>query len=524
MDGGAGGVLETEVLVVGGGPTGLMLGLTLARLGVRAIVADGKDGPTRESRALVVQARTLELYDQLGVLERALAEGHPAGSLVPGYRNRPFGRFDLRRAGASVSRFNEVFVLEQSRNERLLADALTAAGAEPLWGHALTSLRLLQADGRSMAADAPDADSAVGVEATLAGPDGDVVVHARYLVGADGAHSPVRTALGVPFSGVTNAHTFYVADAHGTTGLVEDAVNVRVADDDLLLTFPMGRDGRDRLLGVVRNRDLAADGTLPEDLVRARLRDTFGVEYAERTWFATYRLHHRLADRFRVGPCFLAGDAAHIHSPVGGQGMNTGLQEAHDLACAFADVLLAGMPDRRLDRYEIERRPVAKRLVDTTDRLFGRITSESAEARFVRGRVLPRIGPLMIRVLPRLIGGRRLFGYVSQTRIRYRMSPPTRGAADPAVGLRLPWTGGNHVPLRHLTWQVHGYGASADLAERIARDLGLEWHVFPPDVQGRLRADRVYLVRRDGFVAAAASAADPERRGVPLAFVEQLAG
>ncbi|WP_205649393.1 FAD-dependent monooxygenase [Agromyces sp. LHK192] len=508
--------ITTEVLVVGAGPTGLMLAVTLARLGVDAVVIDGKPGPTRESRALVVQARSLEVYDQLGLIEPVLAEGASAIALVPGAGARPFGRFDLRLAGRDVSEFNDVFVLEQSKNERILADALDVDGRPPLWQHRLVDLR--PAAGTSM-------DAATGVVATLDGPDGEVRVRARYCVGADGAHSAVRKAMGVAFSGVTNEHTFFVADATGTTGLVPESINVRVAEDDILLGFTMGGPGRDRLLGVVRDRDLEPDGTLPEQLVRDRMRDHFGVEYRERTWFATYRLHHRVADRFRVGPCFVAGDAAHIHSPVGGQGMNTGLQDAHNLACAIADVVLGGMPDSRLDRYEAERRPVARTLVETTDRLFAAVTSESRTARLVRGRLAPIVGPVAIRLLPLLIGRRRLFGYVSQTRIRYRMSPPDArvAPADPAVGLRLPWVGDNHVALRAFSWQVHGYGASAALVERIARDLGVEHHVFAPDPHGRLRADRVYIVRRDGFVAAAASA-DPDRRGVPLAFVEQLAG
>jgi len=140
------------------------------------------------------------------------------------------------------------------------------------------------------------------------------------------------------------------------------------------------------------------------------------------------------------------------------------------------------------------------------------------------------LGPVLIRVAPLLLGGRRLFGYLSQTRIRYRMSPPGGDAVAPArarrlddlVGRRLPWSGANHLALRAFTWQVHGYGASAALVERLGRDLGIEAHLFPPDVHGVLRSDRVYLVRRDGIVAAVASA-DPRRRGVPLAFTEQLA-
>ena len=282
--------------------------------------------------------------------------------------------------------------------------------------------------------------------------------------------------------------------------------------------------GRMRLLGVVRDRDVDRSGELREDDVRALVHREFGVGYTTSAWFATYRLHHRLAARFRQGPCFLAGDAAHIHSPVGAQGMNTGLQEAHNLACALADVLVRGMPDARLDRYEAERRPVGRTLVATTDRAFALVTSDGRVARFVRGRVVPVIGPIVVRVVPRIAGGSRVFGYLSQTRIHYRMSTD-HPAHDGVVGRRLPWTGDafdNHAVLRSFTWQVHGYGTYEPEVQAIAASLGLEGHAFPADPHGRLDPTLVYLERPDGFVAAAASAhAVP---GGPPAFREQLRG
>ena len=504
------GELRTDVLVVGAGPSGLMLAVCLARLGVDAIIVDGKDGPTRESRALAVQARTMELYDQLGLVDRVLAERSPATTVVPGAGSRPFGRVELRAMGAGVTPYRELTVFEQSRTERMLVDALADLGREVRWGHRLARLETVHDDG-----------DVASVIASLEGPEGPVTVRARYCVGADGAHSPVREALGVPFEGVTNAHTFYVADAVGVTGLVEEAINIRITAEHFLLAFPMGRE-RARLLGVMRDRDLDAAGELREDDVRAMMHREFGVGYTEADWFATYRLHHRLAKRFRVGPCFLVGDAAHIHSPVGAQGMNTGLQEAHNLACALADVLVRGMPDRRLDRYEAERRPVGRILVETTDRMFAAVTADGRFARFVRGRVVPVVGPLAVRVLPRVVGGRRVFGYLSQTRIHYRMSPQASSRRDRVVGRRLPWTGENFDVLRAFTWQVHGYGAYEPEVRTIAESLGVEWHVFPPDPHRRLDPDLVYLVRPDGFVAAAAPAiAVP---GGPPAFREQLAG
>jgi len=483
--------LHTDVLVVGAGPSGLMLAVCLAKLGVDAVIVDGKDGPTRESRALAVQARSMELYDQLGLVDRVLAGRSPATAVVPGAGRRPFGRVEFRGLGAGVTPYTEITVFEQSRTERMLADALGESGREVRWGHRLERLEVVGGAGGAEAS----------VIATLAGPDGEATVRARYCVGADGSHSPVREALGIPFEGVTNEYSYYVADASGVTGLVDGAVNVRITAEHFLLAFPMG-PGKMRLLGVVRDRDAGPDGRVAEDDVRRLLHREFGVGYTESAWFTTYRLHHRLAAHFRAGPCFLVGDAAHIHSPVGAQGMNTGLQEAHNLACALADVLVGGMPDRRLDRYEIERRPVGKILVATTDRAFAAVTAGGRFARFVRGRVVPLVGPVVIRVLPRVVGGGRVFGYLSQTRIRYRVPDVAGTPRDDVVGVRLPWTGGNYDVLRSMQWQVHGYGVPARAVRRIGAELGVEAHVFPRDPHRRLRVDRVYLVRRDGFVVA----------------------
>jgi len=478
---------RTDVLVVGAGPTGLMLANWLLKLGVQVIVADGKEGPTRESRALVVQARSLEVYDQLGISEEVLAAAHRADKLAPGTGAQVFGTIPIGAIGEGHTPFPFLEVLEQSRNEEILYANLCKLGGEVRWGAQVSQLTRVDD----------------GIEASI----GETRVHARFCVGADGANSVVRKSRDIVFEGATNPQVFYVIDAVAAGGLVEDAVNVRPGAEDFILAFPMKGRGNWRLIGVARDSD--GDGEVSEQDARDRLRDGFAVTYAQSQWYATYRVHHRVAAAFRDGPFFLAGDAAHVHSPVGAQGMNTGLQDAHNLAFKLADVLQGRADDAWLDRYEAERRPVARRLVSTTDRLFGFITSRRLAPRTLRRLGVRLIAPLGVRTLPRTGGGARFFEYVSQIRIHYWLSPSAKSAAggqrDPVVGRRLPWTGDNYEVLRSLRWQIHAYGG---VHESDVPDLGLPVHVFPPAPSTRLRPGRLYLVRPDEFVAAEADPAD----------------
>nr|WP_221381154.1 FAD-dependent monooxygenase [Actinoplanes polyasparticus] len=492
--------LSCDVLVVGAGPTGLMLANWLVKLGVDVIVADGKEGPTRESRALVVQARSLEIYDQLGLADQVLEAAERADALAPGFLDRVFGRVSLGRLGGTLTPFPFIEVLEQSRNEEILYENLQKLGAGApsrivRWETPVTAVRQVED----------------GVEAKV----GNDTVRARFCVGCDGSNSAVRKARRIAYEGVTNPHRFYVIDAVGVAGLVENAINVRPGGSDFLLGFPMRGRHAWRLLGLVRDED--GDSRLTEEDVRPRIR-RFAVTYGESRWFATYKVHHRVAATFRDGPFFLAGDAAHVHSPVGGQGMNTGMQDAHNLAFKLADVLQGRRKDAWLDRYEAERRPVARTLVATTDRIFGAITSQRPVARLLRRVLVPVVAPLGVRFVPRLSGGGRVFQYVSQIRVHYWMTPNARAAAggrrDPVVGRRLPWAGGNFEVLRDLRWQIHAYGG---VAATDVPDLSLPVHVFPPAPGTGLQPGRLYLVRPDGFVAA--EAAVSEAAGVFPAFL-----
>ena len=471
---------DTDVLVVGAGPTGLMAGLVLARRGIPVVVCDQKAGPTRESRALAVQARTMEIYDQFGLADQVLAGAYPALLMQIG-KDPPLGGVSIAGWQQSETRFPGIQVFEQSANEQLLSGALAAAGTEVLWRHRLVDL--VDDEGR--------------VVALLDGPAGLVRVRARWCVGADGARSAVRRELDIPFEGVTDDATFWVADLRGVRGLPDNSMAARFGDATFAVAFPLGPAGHTRLVALAPRDDIGQEEAL------AAARDDLGLTCDGVDWFSSYRVHHRVATAFRKGSVFLAGDAGHVHSPVGGQGMNTGLQDAHNLALLLADVRQERLDTAALDRYEQERRPVAVMLVKVTDRLFGVIGRRNRWTALLRRRV-SRAGA---HLAPRLLStrlGRRIGGYLGQYRIRYHFAannaPTPPWAADRAVGLRLPPVHDNHLPLRTLAWQLHTYGTQAARPDLPAWIEGP--HHFPADHKGRLQAARLYLIRPDGYVAA----------------------
>lgn len=483
-------IVDTDVLIVGAGPTGLMLANCLTKLGVTSILLDGKSEPTLESRALVHQARTLEIYDQLGMVDRVLAQAEVASEIVPGFEDRRFGPVNLQRLATGVTPYPHLYVLEQSKTERLLVENLEQLGGHVYWSHPLRDLRVTE-DGR--------------IECKTAG--GEIgMVRARYCVGADGSSSMVRESTAIPFEGKTNDHTFYVTDATHVRGLPAKSINLRFGVRDFLLAFPMGNEADQRLLGVVRG---SADA-VTETSTKQTLQHVFGVTYPASRWFSTYHVHHRVAAQFRRGPVFLVGDAAHVHSPVGAQGMNTGLQDAHNLACKINDVLTGVAAENYLDRYGAERRPVAQRLVSTTDAMFGVITSDRTVPRVIRSSVVRYLAPIVASLVPRLVRSSRIFEYLSQTRIHYWMSEEARrashGRRGKVVGRRLPWNGDNYDSLRAMTWQLHAYGRlDRRGVKRLARRLDLPVYFFPRLRNRKIRSGMCYLVRPDGFVAAESS-------------------
>src|SRR5213076_1488282 len=419
--------MDTDVIIVGAGPTGLMLANQLVRRGVCARIIDRHAGPARESRALGVQARTLEIYSHLGIADQAVALGKRADGAVLWAQGRRAARVPLGDIGRDVSPYPYLLVLGQDDNERLLGEALRAQGMAVEWKTELVGL-------------AQDTDH---VTATLKNPGGTrSEVTVPWLAGCDGARSSVRELSGIAFEGAPYQHVFFVADVQMTGSMIPDVLNVYLWRSGFHLVFPMRGTDHWRIVGILpphlRGRDdLTFEDTIPS------LRHEAGAELSFQScnWYSTYRIHHRRAARFHDRRCFLLGDAAHIHSPVGGQGMNTGLQDAYNLAWKLALVVSGRAAAALLDSYEDERLPVAERLLSTTDRAFSLVVADSWLAGLFRTRVVPKILAFVMGLnwVQRLV-----FRTISQIGIRYRNSSLSETLAGlpeaaPRAGDRFPW-------------------------------------------------------------------------------------
>jgi len=486
---------DTDVLIVGAGPTGLVLALWLTRLGVRVRIIDKTAEPGTTSRALAVQARTLEFYSQVGLSDAVVAHGRKTIAANMWVAGKRAAHAVLGEMGKGLSPFPYALIFPQDEHERLLIERLGEAG--------------VQIERRTELMTFTDAGGRI--LARLKRPDGEQeMCEAAYIAGCDGAHSIVRETLQIGFPGGIYNHLFYVADVEGSGATMNGELHVALDSTDFLVVFPLKSEGRARLIGTVRQEAAQQHEELSWNDVSRGVLEWISIDVTQVNWFSTYRVHHRVAGRFRQGLAFLLGDAAHIHSPVGGQGMNTGIGDAVNLAWKLAAVLHGRADALLLDSYESERIAFARRLVVTTDRAFTSVTSSGAVARLVRLHLVP----LLLAPMYSLKTVRRLmFRTVSQTAVHYRGSSLSEGRAGKIHGGdRLPWvkseaTGvDNFTPLTSVSWQAHVYGDAASEVRTVCEVLHLPLHVFrwgPEAGRTGVCRNAVYLVRPDGYVALA---------------------
>jgi 2-polyprenyl-6-methoxyphenol hydroxylase-like FAD-dependent oxidoreductase len=471
-----------DVLIVGAGPSGLVLANVLSRYGVPFRIVDRKPGPVPQSRAAIVHVRTLELLDRLGLKERAVARGVPVPAVELYQRGRPAGGFPLSVDGAATP-----LVLTQDETERLLVDGLAELGGRVEWNTELVAL---------------DGDAAV-----IRGPSGARErVETRWLVGADGASSRVRRALALGFSGKTYDQTGLLADVELDPAPRPGTLRLNLTRGGFVGMLDLG-DGRCRLFGAVPaglapphpgGGDVSHHPYAAVSLTQIQrwFDEVFAVDatVTAASWTALFRIHSRMTERFRLADTFLVGDAAHVHSPAGGQGMNLGIGDAVNLGWKLGLVAAGRAHERLLDSYEAERMPVARSVLRGTDRGFAMETADSPVAVWFRANVATRlVGPLT-RLRP---VRNRVFQLFAQTWIHYRDSPIVSGphAGDRVLPGCVPADLHHHLVVPDEDSLAH---VGTTLANH---PLDLRFHLRPA-AHGQLR-----LVRPDGHLGYAGAAA-----------------
>jgi 2-polyprenyl-6-methoxyphenol hydroxylase-like FAD-dependent oxidoreductase len=360
---------ETGVVVVGGGPTGLALTATLRLAGHDVLALDGQAEGANASRAAAVHARTLQVLTELGVTDRLVAEG----VVVPTFTFRDRDKVLTRLDFASLpTPYPFVLTLQQYRTEAILTERLHQLGGTIERPYTVTGV-------------SPGGD---GVTVAVTGPDGEQTVRARYVVGADGVHSVVRTSVGIDYAGGDYQQSFALADARVDWPLRFDEVQNFFSPAGIVVSGPLP-DNQRRVLATV---DEAAGQITPE-LVQQILdeRGPTGAKVKSLEWSSQFHVHHRIAKTFRSGPVFLAGDAAHVHSPAGGQGMNLGIQDAVDLGHTLA-AALRGDHDANLDGYQERRRPVARSTVSFTNLMTKASILSNRPGQLARNAVFTALG------------------------------------------------------------------------------------------------------------------------------------
>jgi 2-polyprenyl-6-methoxyphenol hydroxylase-like FAD-dependent oxidoreductase len=509
---------QLDVLVVGAGPTGLTLAAQLHALGATVRIVDRQVDRVHESRALAVLPRTLEVVRGLGISEKLVERGNDTVQLQLHFGEQVV-RTRLFDIGLEDTAYPFLLFISQAETEAVLNEHLAARGI-----HVERGVELV-----AFAADVQ------GVTCTLRHQDGNTEqLHARHLAGCDGARSTVRRLAGIPFEGGSYPQTFVLGDLE-VDDLERGAAHAFVGASGMLFFFPLERPASWRMLGMRPT----VPGRTDEEPSEPSLADLQAVADAfnggklrlrDPVWLTYFRLHHRQAVHYRAGRVFLAGDAAHVHSPAGAQGMNTGIQDAWNLGWKLALVDRGVADEALLDTYETERLPIGRFVLRFTDRATSIATSDSPVVGLTRTQVAPRLAPLVLR-----LSSLRAYGFriLSQLRIRYRDSPAVHEGQPvlrrgPRAGDRLPDAQivdqGNErwlqealaTPTYHLLlcgpaaiWSLDQLAAIGErhaglvAVHRLAREVaGGVLHDVRGEAFARLGVERAaqYLVRPDGHV------------------------
>ncbi|HEY9343248.1 MAG TPA: FAD-dependent monooxygenase, partial [Hanamia sp.] len=405
--------------------TGLSMAAQLLRYHIDFIIIEKNEKTTPFSKAVVIQARTLEIFNEIGLAEKAINEGRLTTAMNVFYKGKRKAGFNLAGLGNGLSHFPFALSLEQSKTEKLLVDYLSEKGKTVLWKSEF--LRFEQ--------------NKTGVIVYYKDANGqEQIIESAYLVGCDGASSGVRHQMGLSFEGDTVPKIFYVTDVKLNSPVInKDELFIFLIKKGFVLFFPMEGNGHFRVIGILPDKK-EEDETFTFEEIEEPIKEQLAIPVAfdEVRWFSTYKVHSRKANSFRNGRCFIAGDAAHIHTPAGGQGMNTGIQDAYNLAWKLAYVINFKTNELVLESYNTERMENAKHLLRTTDRMFDAMTGSNVFWDFFRLKIFPLV---ISFVSKNSIINKWVYPLISQTGIAYPNSALTIKSKTGKVkaGDRMPY-------------------------------------------------------------------------------------
>lgn len=480
--------VKDEVLIVGAGPSGLAMAIALSSQGTPFKIIDDNKGPGTASRAMVVQSRVIEFYRQLGFDDKIVNAGIPIESFnVYKDRNR-VAYLPVAKKGKGVSPYPFALTLPQDVHEEILVEELEERNEVISWEHELIHFE----------------NHHDYVSANIRQPNGDITTEEfAYICGCDGASSIVRKTLDLRFPGGTYQQMFYVADV--TTNAHLKGASMGFHENDFCVGFPIRTTGQMRLIGLIPDSE-KVDGEPPKDFepIIPYAEQILPIKITHVNWYSSYHAHHRVAESFKIGRAFICGDAGHIHSPAGGQGMNTGISDAINLAWKMSAVLQDKASANILNTYEPERIAFAKALVNTTDKGFKLMTNY----RFVKDIVIPHIAPVLLSFDTLK---RKFYKIISQTAINYRQSELSNGYyGNIHGGDRLPWIHTNYIdnfePLKTPVWQLHIYGEINEEVKELAYHTQIPIYHQPwvsAMKSNGIEENTVVLVRPDGYISVA---------------------
>jgi 2-polyprenyl-6-methoxyphenol hydroxylase-like FAD-dependent oxidoreductase len=443
-----------------------MAAAELKRYGAKVRIFDKLPQPSPLSKALGVHARTLEILDDMEAAEPLIKVGLKLNGAQLFDGTDPIARVSFDELD---SRFPYVLCVPQSETERVLGELLVSRGVTVERGVELQSFT----------------HSDDGVAATVQHPDGrKECVEARWMIGCDGAHSQVRKGVGLDFVGNSLPESFLLADVEMAWEVARDRISTFFSSEGVLACFPLP-NGQWRLIA----SGVQADGPTVDDVRETvKRRAGFPAHINEATWLTSFRIHTRQVTRYRVGPVFLAGDAAHIHSPVGGQGMNTGMQDAHNLAWKLALVAQGQAPPSLLDSYHQERHQIGKQLLRATDVATRAAMLRRPLARAVRDQVAHYLTSLEVIQ-------RRVTRTIAELNLSYADSPIVDEHQDTLLSARLS---GDDESEEAPTLSAHRRFAAAPHAGERAPDAAILDRGVPRRMASLLGAGRHTVLLFDG--------------------------